>query len=177
MQPRTESSSGLEARLAKTLLADLIEREANDYASIEIVREPSELAKTIRFRRKPVDSLTTRFAHVGLRSTAADERGTVPYEKHSEPYERVEIQPDSPPEPEVGDSIPFLQIDVWESGELVASSNLVAIDDPEDTLVDLEVQTTAPIERAAPRSWFRPLVVISFLAAAFAVGLGVPFLL
>src|SRR5688572_29885930 len=126
MQPRTESASALEARLAKTLLADLIDREANDYVSIEIVREPSELAKTSRFRRKPNEHvLTTRFSRaVGLRSAAPEELGTVPYEKQSEPYERVDIQSDeSQPE---DDSIPFLQIDVWESGELVASSNLVA---------------------------------------------------
>jgi hypothetical protein len=182
MQPRTESSSGLETRLAKTLLADLIDREANDYISIEIVREPSELAKTNRFKRKPnEDAHTTPFVRESsqsLRSMPVDERGTVQFVKYSAPYEKIELEEQPEPAPLAKEeSAPFLQIDVWESGELVASTNLVAIDEiePSDTLVDVEVEAIEATAR--PPGWFRPLIVIGLLAGAFAIGLGVPFLL
>jgi hypothetical protein len=58
-------------------------REVPYYASFEIIREVSDIARTVRFH-KPEDAATARFERL--------EPATVPFVKYSSPYERIDIE-------------------------------------------------------------------------------------
>ena len=166
MQPRTESSSQLATRLANVMFGDLVGREAPYYASFEIVREPpppSDLARTIRWQRENQGKQETRRDHVettvfaradpGLRRAEPDELETSLFVKYSAPYDLVDIHDTAP-----------VDVPDWEPRESIATCNLVAL--------DAEPALATP--SIVPSRWLR-VVSIAVLAAAFALGVGIPF--
>jgi len=111
----------------------------------------SDFSKTVRFQPDPA---TTKFVRI-----EADEPGTTPFVRHSEPYERLEIH---------DGSTAFVPVDPSraEIHELVASSNLVAAD---------TIRTVSPFDRGGTR----PIVILALIVGglvAFAAGVGIPLL-
>ncbi len=183
MHRRIESQSELEQRLATTLLADLIEREADDYDSIEVIRD---VEQTHRFSRVPVRPSK-------LLRTMDETCSTTPFVRYSEPYDRVEL--DAAPaveEEDDGVEIPMEVIEIPEYPEsepepdadpdttafprfLVANGDLVAIDAVVDESATVVVMAESPAAIEAP-SPLRFVVTVVVLLGAFALGISIPFL-
>jgi hypothetical protein len=118
----------------------------------------SDGAKTIRFRPALKHLATTKFVRRSI------EPDTSPFVRYSAPYELIDIQEDA---------APFVKVEVVEPHplELVATTNLVGV----DTIVTVGsvFETEVPVSVVS----YRPILIVGILLAAFALGLGVPFLL
>lgn len=144
------------------------------YASLEVVREPSDLTKTRKFKPPP-DAPTTKYVRPDL-----DDQ-TVPFLKESAPYELLDLQEAAPPpEPE----LPILALEDIEIPdpadctepqpiESIAFESLVSdtIRTTSDVIVRFQRSSTELVRPRVP--W---LLVVPLLVAAVALGIGVAML-